>query len=378
MVKDSQNQQASDSVSITVDQYAEPAKIQSFYSDTGILLSGQKITFFWEVNNADSIKIVYPTGTVNTSSATGSWSTYPLSGATYVLEAYRNNVLLDTKSLSISVIQNESEAPIQIISPVLNENLNSDVFQVIGQVNDNSFLTSYLKEEACVAGNQFVFSNIASPEANFGSGVVELKSTSPLRQLYKKSFSVKRVIGAHPSTFISPSATCLNGPGLIEFEVKGETKTISSVDFDVNADGSIEDTVSYGELFSHTFGTVGVYLVKAIIHFADNSMYETQVAIGVQPQDMVPAYYNAAWTNFLNLLEQEDYSAALRYFYEPVRGKYRDVLQSLATENISQRVSRLELVTNTSGYREFAFLHVKDNEPQLHMILFEAGEIVGL
>ena len=378
MVKDSQNQQASDSVSITVDQYAEPAKIQSFYSDTGILLSGQKITFFWEVNNADSIKIVYPTGTVNTSSATGSWSTYPLSGATYVLEAYRNNVLLDTKSLSISVIQNESEAPIQIISPALNENLNSDVFQVIGQVNDNSFLTSYLKEEACVAGNQFVFSNIASPEATNGSGVFHLKSTSPSLQVYKKSISVQRVNGAHPSTYISPSATCLNGPGQIDFEVNGATKPISSIDFDVNADGAIEDTLSEGEVFSHTFDSIGVYLVKAVINFADGSFYELQVAIGVQPMDVIPAYYNAAWSNFLNLLEQEEYSAALRYFYEPVRGKYKDILQSLSSENISQRVSGLESVTNSSGYREFAFLHVKDNEPQLHMILFEAGEIVGL
>ena len=378
IVKDSQNQESSDSVSIMVDQFAAPTKIESFYAESSIILSGQSTEIFWEVNNADQLRIIYPTGSFSTQSTSSSYTFSPSSDTTYVIEAYRNSVLLDTKSLFVSVIQNESEAPIQIISPALNDNVNSDLFQIIGQVNDDSFLTSYLKEEACVVGNQFVFSNVASPEANFGSGVFELKSTNPSLQVYRKSLTVNRMNGAYPSTFISPSATCLNGPGQIEFEVNGATKPVNSIDFDVNADGTIEDTVSNGELFSHTFDSVGVYLVKAVINFTDSSTYELKVVIGVQPKDVIPAYYNAAWSNFLSLLEQEDYSAALRYFYEPVRGKYKDLLNSLSSGNISQRVSGLESVTNSSGYREFAFLHVKDNEPQLHMILFEAGEIVGL
>lgn len=374
---DSQNEISSISFNVTVleEDISQNISIERLSAEPTIINEGESTVLRWFVEGADQIELSPGIGFV---ASNGSIAVSPLTTTTYVLTASAGGVQRTT-SITIEVLAPNTTDLFLIDYPLADSYSDSQVFQVVGTYFESNNQVFYNNIEACNVGNQFVLTNIPFDESEEEAYEIAVLLNKPNTTTYSKSVQVNRAPTPHAINLI-PDTSCAIGPGTIGFQLSGIDQPVARIQFDINGDGIFDGTADENLTFSHTFEASGVYLIKAHVEYASGIEHVVEVAIGVRNGVQDTAFYNHRWNEFISALSQGDSATALNFFHDQSRAKYSDILGQLGSsfQNLNNETSGLESVATTNNHREFVFLHVLDDQPQVFTITFNGGKIVGI
>lgn len=366
------------SVDVGVEVLSTPSEsllyIDKFLADSSIVVQGGDVKLSWMVEGADSVEIS-GVGPVNSQ---GSVSVSPDGFTTYTLTA---TSLLETKEVSLSVdVISELDEIFSISFPSESSTISGEFLQVLGQTNRAGSIVSNSRE-ACIVGNEFVFTNLELPEEKNEIQTLYFEYLNTEASSYIKPLMINREQSPEDVTLI-PSDLCPSIDKAIDFNLYSGLEKIQSATYSISGPRSMSGTLEDDLSFSVTFVEAGVYTVVATVNFSDQTSADITIPFGVQSlSDRANRvqHYNEYWSNFYADLNSN--KPVLKYFHADSYDKYFDVLNVIreSTETVNSESSDLvELSSIEDKLREFVVMDLLDGEPQVYTVLFFGGRIAEL
>jgi len=158
-----------------------------------------------------------------------------------------------------------------------------------------------------------------------------------------------------------------------ELEVEGEFQfTDASITYTGPGDVEFIDNPDEDE-YTVRITTPGMYYFTAEVEDAGNNIYTDTIAIEVMDQSQLDALLTAKWEGMRQALAQNDIDAAISYFHDSTKSRYKKSFAALSSvlTQIAQELDDIQFIRMMYNSAEYDVQVERDGKIYSFYILFE-------
>ncbi len=165
----------------------------------------------------------------------------------------------------------------------------------------------------------------------------------------------------------TPSSGILNTTGILPVIFEAEVSIpnpVSNYTWDLNGDGTAEQTGATLSKLTANYQNVGLYFPKVTIIDNQGNTYEETAIINVLSREEMDALLKGKWTSMIDALNKGDTTTALSKIASRSRASYKTMFSVLS--------GRLSSILATA--KEFNFISITDNAAKYKLLTIEGGK----
>ena len=177
----------------------------------------------------------------------------------------------------------------------------------------------------------------------------------------------------------TPSSGILNTAGILPVIFEAEVSLpnlVSNYSWDLNGDGTPEQTGSTLSKVTANYQYTGLYFPKVTVIDNQGNTYEETTIINVLSREEMDALLKGKWDGMKGKLVVGDIETALKYFVAGSRDRYRQTFTGLGgrINSIFSSISEIKFYTLSEGVANYGAIKIENGKPYSYPVTFIQDE----